>query len=174
MQNMRTRLRGTLAAAFSIAVALVMPTTAMADLIALQLSGIQGDVTVGGFKGWIEVLSLSGNVQTTTRGGTPIFNDLVIHKRFDSSSPRLFGSMVTGNQLDGVIKFARQDRGAYTTYLTVRLSNVVLMKFETGGSETGGDQEQINLNYSRIELTALGLGGSPVTVCYDVMRKTAC
>jgi type VI secretion system Hcp family effector len=175
MQNMRTRLRATLAAAFSIAVALVMPTAAMADLIALQLSGIQGDLTVAGFESFIEVLSLSGNVQTTTKGGTPIFNDLVIHKRFDSSSPRLFGSMVTGTQHDAVIDFARQIRGvAYTTYLTIKLSNVVLTKFETDGSETGGDQEQINLNYSRIQLTALNRNGVPVTVCYDVRANKAC
>jgi len=140
MKDIRSLLPRNFAAVFSIAVALAMPTAAMADLIALNLlkNGIQGDLTVVGYQGWIEVLSLSGNVQTATKGGTPIFNDLVIHKHFDSSSPRLFLSMVGGMQLDGVISFARQvTGGAYTQYLTIKLSNIVLTKFETDGSETG-------------------------------------
>jgi type VI secretion system Hcp family effector len=179
MKDIRDRLPHNLAAAFSIVVALAMPTAAMADLIALKLSnGIQGDLTASGYLGWINVLSLSGTVQTTTKGGTPIFSDLIIHKRFDSSSPRLFASMVTGTQLNGEIDFARQYRGGYTTYMTIKLSNVVLTKFETDGSEDGGDQEQINLNYSRIQLTAYptdpSLGGNSVTVCYDVTAKTGC
>jgi len=178
MKDICDRLPRNLAAAFSIAVALAVPTAAMADLIALKLDGAQGDLTISGFVGWINVLSLSGNVQTTTRGGTPVFSDLVIHKRFDSSSPRLFASMVTGAQRDGVIAFARQDRGAYTTYLTIKLSKIVLTKFETDGSENGGDKEQVNLSYSRIQLTAYptdpSVSGSPITVCYDVITKAAC
>jgi type VI protein secretion system component Hcp len=60
--------------------------------------------------------------------------------------------------------------------MTIKLSNVVLTKFETDGSEDGGDQEQVNLNYSRIQLTAYPTDPSnprsPVTVCYDVIAKT--
>jgi type VI secretion system Hcp family effector len=182
MKDIRVRPPRNLAAAFSIAVALAMPTAAMADLIALNLSNnIHGDITVDGYKDWIEVLSLSGNVQRTTKGGTPIFNDLVIHKRFDRSSPPLFLSMVTGKPLGrGEITFLRQDRfGKYTDkYLNITLSDIVLTKFETDGSETGGDLEQINLNYSRIQLTAWpmqgGLPGGPITACYDVMAARAC
>jgi hypothetical protein len=47
MKDIRDCLPRNLAAAFSIVVALAMPTAAMADLIALKLSnGIQGDLTV--------------------------------------------------------------------------------------------------------------------------------
>jgi len=34
----------------------------MADLIALKLPGITGDVTVAGYQGTIEVLSLTGDI----------------------------------------------------------------------------------------------------------------
>ena len=79
----------------SIALALSVTTTAMADLITLKLPGIRGGVTAEGQQGTIEVLSLTGNIQvpvtgsagvSRTRRGRPNFSDLMIRKRLDRSS----------------------------------------------------------------------------------------
>jgi type VI secretion system Hcp family effector len=171
-----------LTAVVSIALALAVPTTAMADLITLRLPGITGDVTVEGQQGTIEVLSLSGNIQETVTGSAggsrarnlPIFSDLLIHKRLDRSSPALFLALVNGDLLaNGVITFLRTDQGGFTRFLTIALTNVSVTKFQIDDSENEvlAGHEQINLNYERIELRDEVTGQS---ACWNIPTATAC
>jgi type VI secretion system Hcp family effector len=174
-----------LAAAVVIALAVAVPGTAMADLITLALTGITGDVTVAGQQGTIEVLSLTGNVQTTvSQSGTgsgsrvslPVFSDLVIHKRFDSSSPALFLALVKGVFLkSGVITFLdeKTNGGGFTKIFTITLSNVVLTKYETDDveQEASAAQEQVILHYDKIQMTDEVTGQS---ACYDLTTARTC
>jgi type VI protein secretion system component Hcp len=80
----------------------------MADLIALKLPGIAGDVTVAGYQGTIEVSSLTGEVERpvtigSREPGPPTFGDLMIHKRFDSASPALFLASVTAKSFSNAV-----------------------------------------------------------------------
>jgi|SRR5208282_353785 len=176
------RLLRFLAAVVSIALALAVPTTAIADLITLKLPGVTGDVTVEGQQGTIEVLSLLGNVQepvTGSAGGSrarspPVFSDLIIHKRLDRSSPARFLALVKGSLLgSGVITFLRTDQGGFTKFFTITLTDVLLTKFQTDDSENEvlAGHEQINLSYVRIELKDEVTGQ---TACWNILAATAC
>jgi hypothetical protein len=96
MKNTPVRLLHNFFAVFVIAYGSVQPSAVMADLIALKLPGITGDVTVAGYQGTIEVLSLTGDIDrsvsigsgTTGAGAGPAtFGDLMIHS--DLTVPRL-------------------------------------------------------------------------------------
>ena len=65
MEDTCARLLRYLTAVVSIALALAVPITAMADLITVKLPGITGDVTVEEQQGTIEVLSLTGTILET-------------------------------------------------------------------------------------------------------------
>jgi type VI secretion system secreted protein Hcp len=182
MQDTCGRLLRCLAAVVSILLVLAVPTTGMADLITLKLPGITGDVTVEGQQGTIEVLSLSGTIQepvTGSAGGSrvrsvPVFGDLMIGKRLDSSSPALFLALVKGSLLgSGVITFLRTDQAKFIKFFTITLTNVLLTKFQTDHSENevSAGHEQINLNYERIELKDEVTGQS---ACWNITAATAC
>jgi type VI secretion system secreted protein Hcp len=185
VENLRARWLRNLTAVVSIAVTLAAPSTAMADLITLKLPGIPGDVSgVKGLEGTIEVLSLSGNVQETVSGGsigtgrfsgTPVFSDIVIQKRFDGSSPALFLALAMGRPLaNGVITFLQNTTGGgFTKFFTITLSNVLLTKIATDASEKEvlAGKQQINLNYSRIELKDEVTGQR---ACWDLRTASSC
>ena len=171
-----------LTAVGSIALALAIPTTAMADLITPKLPGVTGEVTVEGQQGTIEVLSLSGNVQepvTGSAGGSrarslPVFSDLMIDKRLDSSSLALFLALFRASLLgSGVITFLRTGQGGFTKFFTLTLTNVSLTRFQIDDSENDvlAGHEQINLNYERIELKDEVTGQ---TACWNIPEATAC
>ena len=122
MEGTCTCLMRYLTVAVSIALVLAAPTTAVADLITLKLPGITGDVTVEAPQGTIEVLPLSGTIQEPVTGSAgssrvrsvPIFGDLMIGKRLDSSSPDLFLALVRGSLLrSAVITFLRTDQAKF-------------------------------------------------------------
>jgi len=183
MEDTCARLLRYLTAVVSIAFALAVPITAMADLITLKLPGITGDVTVEGQQGTIEVLSLTGTIQETVTGsagvsrarrGPPVFSDLMIHKRLDSSSPALFLALVKGSLIQsGVISFLHAKEGGFTKFFTITLANVLLTKFATDDSENEvlAGHEQINLNYDKIQLKDEVTGQS---ACWDILAARSC
>lgn len=91
--------------------AFAVPTAALADLITLSIPGIPGDVTLESQKSTIEVLSLSNSILNPVQGcaggssctGKAVFSDMVIQKRFDSSSPPLFLALATGKHFANVV-----------------------------------------------------------------------
>ena len=183
MQGICLHLLRYLTTVVSIALALSVPTTAMADLITLKLPGITGDVTAEGQQGTIEVLSLTGNIQvpvtgsagvSRTRRGRPNFSYLMIHKRLDRSSPALFLALVKGSLFkSGVITFLHTSEGRLTKFFTITLTNVLLTKLQTDDSENEvlAGPEQINLNYERFQLKDEVTGES---ACWDVLTARSC
>jgi type VI secretion system Hcp family effector len=178
MKNTCARSLNYLGAVVVIGFALAVPTTAMADLITLNLisSGITGDVTVKGQLNTIEVLSLSGNVQQPTGPGRglPVFSDLVIQKRLDTASPALFLALVTGKHLsNGIITFLHATGDGFVKAFTITLTEIVVTKFATNDSENEvlAGHEQINLSYRKIELRDEQTGAH---ACWDVAKATQC
>ena len=70
MENTPVRLLRNFCWMFVIACGIAQPTPAMADLIALKLPGITGDVTVAGYQGTIEALSLTGEIERSVTIGS--------------------------------------------------------------------------------------------------------
>ena len=124
-----------------------------------------------------------GTIQETVTGsagvsrarrGPPVFSDLMIHKRLDSSSPALFLALVKGSLLQsGVISFLHAKEGGSTKFFTITLANVLLTKFATDDSEKEvlAGHEQINLNYDKIQLKDEVTGQS---ACWDILAARSC
>lgn len=178
MENICGRLLRYPAAVVSLALAFTMSTTAMADLITLNIPGIKGDVTVEGQVDTIEVLSLSGNVQepatSTGKIGLPVFGDLSIVKRLDRSSPALFLTLVKGQLLgSAVINFLRETGNGFTKMFKIPLTNVTVTKFGPAASKSNvvASTGQININYQTIQLKDV-LSGQ--IACWNIPLASAC
>ena len=185
MQTTPGRLFHNICAVLVIACGLALPGAARADLIALKLPGVVGTVTVAGYQGAIEVLSLTGEVESPTTGsvtgapgaeaGKPTFGDLMIHKRFDTTSPALFRAVVTGSHFpSAVITFLQQTTaGKLTKIFTITLSEVLVTKFATDATEPHvlAGPEQVNLAYEKIVLRDEVTG---TTACFNRLTDTTC
>jgi type VI secretion system Hcp family effector len=141
-------------------------------------------VTLESQKGTIEVLSLSNSILNPVQGcaggsscaGKAVFSDMVIQKRFDSSSPPLFLALATGKRFPNVvISFLRSGGDTFTKVFTIILSDAAVTKFETNSTADnalrGLGQEQINLSYSQIILRN-DLTGK--RACWNVVLNKAC
>jgi type VI secretion system secreted protein Hcp len=181
MKNTALLLMRNFCVVFAIACGIAQSVPAKADLIALALPGITGNVTAAGYQGTIEVLSLTGNIdvsEPTIGGGSttgqttgqPTFGDLMIHKRFDMASPALFLALVKGTRLSSAVLTFLQTtaNGQLQKIFTMTLSNVILTKFATDATEPHvlAGPEQINLFYSKIILKDEG------TITLDQRRRT--
>jgi type VI protein secretion system component Hcp len=142
MENTPVRLLRNFCWMFVIACGIAQPTTAMADLIALKLPGITGDVTVAGYQGTIEALSLTGEIERSVTigsgtggagAGRATFGDLMIHKRFDSASPALFLAIVTGKVFsNAVFTFLQGSSGHLKKIPDYALSSAIKAWYKTG------------------------------------------
>ena len=183
MKSICGRLLLNLAAVVAFAFVLVVPTTAMADVIALNIPGILGDLKVAGFENQIEVMSLSNNilnpvkVGSTGAGGAvgkPVFSVMIIHKLFDTASPALFLALVTGKHFpNAVLTFIQNSTGSLLVVFEITLSDIVVSKFETDATEKNvlAGQEQIDLNFTKIQLKDDVTGQQ---ACFDLLRNVIC
>jgi len=112
----------------------------------------------------IEVFSWSWGLSNTgaSAGGSggagrADFEEIVITKELDKSSPSLMLACASGQHIPEVkIDFLKMDRkGNETVYLVITMSDVLVSSFQTGGS-SGSDTlpvEQVSFNYAKIEVT---------------------
>ena len=183
MKSIRFRLLLNVAAVVSFAFALVVPTTAMADLIALKIPGILGDLKVAGFENQIEVMSLSNNILNPVKAGSTgggggvgkaVFSDMIIHKRFDTASPALFLALVTGKHFpNAVLTFIQNSTGSLLAVFEITLTDIVVSKIEINATEKNvlEGQEQINLNFTKIQLKDDVTGQQ---ACFNLLTNDTC
>jgi len=152
--------------------------------IYMKYGSIKGPVTTDGFKGWIELDSfqwgVGRNVGTAARGSTsrehsePSLSEIVVTKRSDIASPKLFLDAV-GGKLDTKveIKFTTTTKGKVDTFLAYELENTGLSGYSLS---SGGDMptESLSLNFTKVKETFTGMdpavSGSPETVGYDLTQ----
>src|SRR5262249_20456229 len=108
--------------------------------IYMKYDDIKGAVTTDGFKDWIELDSFQWgaerNIHSPTGGATtreqsePTFNEVVVTKRTDVSSPKLFYESVGGVLNHRVtVKFTTTTKGKVETYLTFELEDTGVSGF---------------------------------------------
>jgi type VI secretion system secreted protein Hcp len=182
IKGLRFRLL-TFTAVVSFAFALALPKTAMADVIALKIPGILGDLKVVGFEKQIEVMSLSNNILNPVKAGSPggggaagkaVFSDMTIRKRIDTASPALFLAIVTGKHFpNAVLTFVQDSGGSLLAVFEITLTDIVVSKIETDATEKNvlAGQEQIDLNFTKIQLKD-ELTGSQA--CFDLKLFRQC
>jgi len=146
----------------------------------LKLDGIDGDVTVSGHEKWLEVESFSWGVTNTgahdaTGGagaGKAVPSDFTLVLPYSSASPQMFNKAVTGASFDFIqVDAAKANKGNVSTYLTYKLSDVLISAINTEG---GGDApvEQVSFAFAKVEISysaqnADGSIGTPIRAGFD-------
>ena len=143
----------------------------------LKLDGITGESTDNKHKGEIEVLSFSWNIkQPITIGsegggagaGKAEVSDFTIVKHIDKSSPVLMVAVCTGKHIrDGLFtvedpRAARGGKGG-EAFLKIKLSDILISSFQTGGGGTDQPMDQVSLNFAKIEISVRDSTGKWVT-----------
>jgi type VI secretion system secreted protein Hcp len=149
----------------------------------LKLDGIKGEATDAKHKGEIEVESWSwGETNSGSMGmgagggsGKVMMQDVHIVKKYDSASPVLFISCATGKHIKEGTLTCRKAGGEQQEYLTIKLTDLLVSSYQSGGAGAGGviPVDQLSLNFSKIEMEykpqkADGTLDAPVKQGYDV------
>jgi len=149
----------------------------------MKWDGIDGAVTTTGFEKWIELNSFQWGVGraigTAARGAAtreasePNISEVVVSKRLDKSSTKLFMDAVAGDLSATVkFKFTTTTKDKVETYLAYELTNCGLSGYSVSGCG-GAPQESLSLNFTKVMFTYTErdpkVAGSPDTVGYDLL-----
>lgn len=130
----------------------------------LKLGSLQGAVTAGPYKGWIEVESYSWGfsvaVQTTAgasgnrmSSGKVTPGDLHLVKRQDDTTTQFMLQSLEGKNTPTAqmaVTIQASD-GAEAKYIEYDMKNVICTSFSTSGTTSGGEpMESIALNFSAV------------------------
>jgi type VI secretion system secreted protein Hcp len=125
----------------------------------LKIDGVEGESTDDRHKGEIEILSFSwgeSNMGTKVRGcgagaGKVSMQDFHFTMAINKASPKLFLMCATGEHIkEATLMVRKAGTEAPVEYLKIKLSDVVVSSYQTGGS---GDvpMDSFSLNFSKIE-----------------------
>lgn len=127
----------------------------------LKIDGIEGESTDKTHNGEIEILSFSWgetNAGTMTRGGGAgagkvSMQDFHFTTVMSKASPKLFESCATGQHIKEAVLTARKAGGEQQDYLIVKMTDVFISSYQTGGSSGDGGvpTDTFSLNFAKIE-----------------------
>lgn len=129
----------------------------------LELETIPGESEAPGHEGEIEIHDISWGIfrplvddtgSTRTRSN-PIFDDLIVIKELDKSTPKLMEACALGKVFPEVIISLRKDSGeAHLDYLKITLTNVQVTSYDIGASgESGVPASSVSFNYEELKVT---------------------
>ena len=122
---------------------------------------IEGGSTSSKHKGEIEVLSFSWNIkQTGTVGGgggggagKAVPADFSIAKHVDKASPVLMVAVCSGEHFKEAVLTVEEPRGkGGDAFLKIKLTDVLISGYQTGGGGTDVPTDQVSLNFSKVEI----------------------
>jgi type VI secretion system secreted protein Hcp len=135
------------------------------------LDGVTGDAAGGA----LDVKSFRfGGKNTVGTGsggggaGKVAFDDVRFQKLYDSSSPTLMLRMASGQHIPSVTFTFRRPGAGGATFLTYKLTDVVVTSYLQGGDKERPLLENVELNFSRVEITFQPATGAPVKTGWDV------
>jgi len=122
----------------------------------IKIEGIDGEATDAKHKEWIEVLSFSQSIHRGDSGSSVrttasvVFEDIVLTKELDKSSPKLAESVATGKVIPKVEFELTSSAGIYYKY---ELTNVMVTSYSVSGTADDRPIEQVSLNFEQIKTT---------------------
>jgi type VI secretion system secreted protein Hcp len=148
----------------------------------LKLDGIVGESKDAKHPGEIELESFSwGETVTVAAGGgggtgKAQIEDLHVVMKESKASPLLFLTSVSGRLIKQAVLTGRKAGKAPVEFLVIKLTDVVVSSYHTGGGTAAAPDDQVSLNFGKIEFafTAEGPDGkpeAPVKVGWDVKRN---
>ncbi|HRH46779.1 MAG TPA: type VI secretion system tube protein Hcp [Pyrinomonadaceae bacterium] len=131
--------------------------------IYMKYEGVEGEAK-GKYKGWIELescqLGVNRNINSPMgRGaereaGAPNIGEIVITKRQDGASTKLFRESLNGAGKKVTIVFADKDGNEY---LKLELENTMISSYNVsgyGGDANSRPMESLSLNFIKVTITA--------------------
>ena len=149
--------------------------------IFMKLQGIDGESTVAGHEGEIDVLSLAWGVTNASSGATgggagtgrASFQDLHFQTTLSKAGPNLMLACATGRHLaSAVLTFTRGGSSPFT-YLVIRLTDCLITWYESAVGEDAAPTDDVGLTFSTIDMTytvqnADGSAGETVETLFDL------
>ncbi|MDZ4851859.1 MAG: type VI secretion system tube protein Hcp, partial [Pirellulaceae bacterium] len=129
--------------------------------IYMKFEGIDGEVVEKTHEKWVEVHSVqngahkggSGQTGSQRVAGVTIFEDIVITKNTDKTTPKLLKAMAVGTSFDKVeIHSTVTTDSGPQVYLSYELKNVYITNYNISASGEGRAMESAALNYEEIKI----------------------
>ena len=126
----------------------------------LKLDGIKGESQDSKHKDEIEIVSFSWglNQQVATAGGAAAGKvsalDFSIVKQLDAATPQLIEMACQGEHLGSGLLTLRKAGGEQQDYLKIKLTDILISSYQTGGSSAGLPAESISFSFGNIEISA--------------------
>ncbi len=127
----------------------------------LKLDGIDGESTDDKHKGEIDIESWSwGSTNSGSAGrgggagsGKVSMQDFHFVMKMNKASPKLMENCATGSHIKIGTLTCRKAGGEQQEYLKIKLSDLLVSSYQTGGSAHGDviPTDQISLNFAKIE-----------------------
>lgn len=127
-----------------------------------KIDGIQGESTSDKHKGEIEILSFSwGLNQTGAAAGGPgaaagkvNLQDFSIVKQLDTATPQLLDRACRGEHIGSALLTLTRSGDRQQDYLKIKLTDIVVSSYSTGGSNAGLPAEQVSFSFNEVEVSA--------------------
>lgn len=154
--------------------------------IYLKYGSIAGGVTTDGFKDWIQLNSFQWGVgrgvttphgtDDTREGSEPSVSEVVVSKRMEKSSPKLWQDAVGGDFSSSVtIVFTSTTKDKVESYLQYEFTNTGLSGYSVSSNSDDPPQESLSLNFSKVtwKYSALDAktSGKPDVVGWDLTQQ---
>ncbi|MBA3747272.1 MAG: type VI secretion system tube protein Hcp [Solirubrobacterales bacterium] len=147
----------------------------------VEIDGIKGESNDSKLADAIDIKSFSFGVTNTAAvgsggggigAGRASFSSFKFNKLYDASSPPLFAATASGKHIDDATFSFRRTGENPATFLTVKLSDVIVTGYQQGGTKEPPLLEEVSLDAAKIAITyrpqnADGSLGSPVSATYD-------
>ncbi len=140
----------------------LMPLGAQAAVFA-KFDGVDGESRDANHQNWIDVTSVSegihqpggGATGQSRRRGNVVFDDVVIGKSLDKTSPKLREALAQGKVYPKVeIEITQKCEGLSVTYFRYELKNVLITSFSfNAGASEDRPVESLALNFEEITWT---------------------
>jgi type VI secretion system secreted protein Hcp len=133
----------------------------MAFDVYVKIDGIEGESTDYRHLGWIEVLyfktHLNQEISSTasSAGGASAervdFDDFVITKQLDKASPKLASACAAGTHINKIVIEICRAGTDKVKFMEYKLTNCIISKVTSGGSEKIFPAETFKINFGKIE-----------------------
>ncbi len=146
-----------------------------------KLDGIPGESVDKAHKGEIDIKAFSFGVDNEASvgagglsSGKARFSSFKLEKLYDSSSPKLFQAVATGQHFKSALITLRTTGEQPRDFLTYELTDVLVTGYAQGGRAEPALLENVALDPARVRITYTPAGGSPIVVTWDLVgNKTA-
>lgn len=134
----------------------------MASDIFAKIGDIKGESIDSKHKDEIDVLSFSWGVSQAgsfasaggAGSGKAQFNDFHFTSRMSKASPLLFKACATGEHIkEATITGRRPGREEAVDYLVIKMNDVLISSYQTGGSNQDVPVDQVSMAYAKIEFS---------------------